>query len=252
VSATPTASDLPAATATTTESFARPNLLVNYQQGTTPASSTGSPVQLDSYLQGILRSYVTVWDKAFQQAGLQAAPSLTYDITSRTDHYVSTCTSRGKRIVVTRTYGKLFYCPDDGLKNGAGGIALPADVLGKLWTQAPRKVADLAGAISATRQAGLILTTWLSSQGITPMFPNPTTQLYAGICLSGAWAHGVYTQDNYTDKELSTALRLSLSIPSEADGQALPSSPEDMQQKIAWALAFRTGDEGTCLVGIRK
>jgi hypothetical protein len=253
VGATPIASDLPeaiGATATTppapTGGFVPPSLIVEYQKGTAPANSTGNPIRLDGYVQGVMRSYGTVWAKTIQQVGLQA-PDLTYDVTSGADRYVSLCKKNGQRVVVTRSYGKLFYCPDDGLKGGSGAIALPADVLGKLWTQAPRKTADLAGAISATRQAGLILTTWMSSQGALPS-PSPTTRLYAGMCMSGAWAHGVYAQGYFTDKELQTALSLSLAIPSETNGQALPTSPGDMQAMTAWTAGFRTGDAGSCLI----
>ncbi|HKX24211.1 MAG TPA: hypothetical protein VJM46_03155 [Candidatus Saccharimonadales bacterium] len=193
------------------------------------------------YLQAVMQSSRNVWRATLSADGLDM-PGVTYDVTSRSDRYVSRCTRDGKAIVVTASYGRLFYCQADNQPFGA--IALPADVIAGIWKKANRKTADLAGAIVATRTSALVVTASLQQQLQLPT-PEPTSRQYMATCLSGVWAHGVYAQNAFTEKELAVALEYAYTISSEVNGTVVPVDPTDLLI-TAWVVGFRSGSVGGC------
>jgi hypothetical protein len=170
-------------------------------------------------------------------------PTLTYDVTIRSDRYVSACTRAGKPIEVTTSYAHLFYCSADNPPNGS--IALPADVITGLWKKgADRRVADLAGAITASRTSALILTASLQRELSLPT-PGSDSRQYMAACLSGVWAHGVYDQKAFSEKELAVAMEYSYKIGIEVDGKTASVDPTDLLI-TAWVVGFRGGVIGDC------
>lgn len=213
-----------------------------YQAGAAPASQNLSgSVNVLAYLQVVMRSNRDVWRSTWTANGL-SMPTLTYDVTSRSDRYVSACTKNGKRIEVTAAYERLFYCSADNPPNGS--IALPADIVSALWANTSRKAGDLAGAITVSRTSALILTTSLQRELGLPT-PEPNSRQYMAACLSGVWAHGVYAQDAFTEKELAVALERSYAIGIEVDGKISSVDPTDLLI-TAWVVGFRGGIIGDC------
>lgn len=217
---------------------------VAYHKNAAPVSQNISgSVNVDGYLQAVMTSNKTIWSEAFKGSTL-SMPVLTYDITSKSDRYVSACTRSGEKIVVTPEYGKLFYCSADNQPYGA--IALPTSVLASVWKKnTNRQLADLVVAISTSRQASLIILKSLEQQ-LNP--PKPTTlgRQYTAACLAGVWAHAVYAQDAFTDKDLAVALAQTYSIPSEVDGVVTSPSSSDNVALTSWIVGFRGGDPGEC------
>lgn len=214
-----------------------------YTTSAAPASKDlNGAVNVETYVMALLRSHRDVWRTTLGANSLQM-PTLTYDFTSRSDRYVSACTKGGKPIEVTSTYGYLFYCSADNAPNGS--IALPADVISGLWKKgADRRVADLAGAITASRTSALIVVTSLQRELSLPT-PEPDSRQYMAACLSGVWAHGVYDQKAFTEKELASALDLSYKIGIEVDGKIASVDPTDLLI-TAWVVGFRGGVIGDC------
>lgn len=213
-----------------------------YHSGTAPISQVrDGKADVPAYLQAVMKSNRDVWRTTLSADGL-AMPSLTYDVTSRSDRYISACTRDGEAIVVTASYGRLFYCSQDN--KPFGSIALPADVLTSIWAKTNKKVADLSGAIAASRTSALILTASLQQQLGLPA-AEPTSRQYVATCLSGVWAHGVYAQNAFTEKELTVALEYAYSISSEVDGVVVPVDPTDLLV-TAWVVGFQSGQIGAC------
>jgi hypothetical protein len=122
--------------------------------------------------------------------------------------------------------------------------ALPANVIADIWKKTNRKTADLAGGIVTTRTSALVVTASLQQQLQLPT-PEPTSRQYVAACLSGVWAHSVYAQDAFTEKELSVALEYAYKISSEVDGAVVPVDPTDLLI-TAWVVGFHDGSIGTC------
>jgi predicted metalloprotease len=215
-----------------------------YRKNAAPASqNVGGTVNVDGYLQTVMSSNKAIWSEIFKGSGL-SMPALTYDITSRSDRYVSACTRSGEKIVVTPAYDKLFYCSADNQPYGT--IALPTSVLASVWKKdANRQLADLVVATSTSRQASLIILKSLEQQ-LNP--PKPTTlgRQYTASCLAGVWAHAIYAQNAFTDKDLAVALAQTYSIPSEVDGAVTSPGPSDSVALTSWIVGFRGGDPGEC------
>ena len=234
----------PAVTPTfTAADFSAIKTVAKYRKDAAPASTdlSGS-VNVDGYLQTVLQSNRTIWGEVFQGTSV-SMPTLTYDITSRSDRYTSACTRNGEPIVVTPTYGKLFYCSADNKPYGA--IALPTGVITPVWKKTSRPLADLAVAISTSRQASLLILDSLQAQLNLPK-PGDIGRQYTALCMAGVWSHAVYAQNAFTDKDLSTALYQSLSIPSEVNGTVTSPSASDQQAITAWIVGFRGGDPSEC------
>jgi hypothetical protein len=210
--------------------------------GAAPASQNlNGAVNVPVYLQTVMRSNRDIWRTTLAANGLQM-PNLIYDVTSKSERYVSACTRGGKAIEVTADYGHLFYCSADNRPNGS--IALPADVITGLWKGVDRKVADLAGAITVSRTSALILTASLQRELSLPS-PESDSRQYMAACLSGVWAHGVYGQNTFTEKELAVAMEYSYKIGIEVDGTVASVDPTDLLI-TAWVVGFHSGNIGGC------
>lgn len=229
-------------TPTAAPQFDRLRAVSTYKPGVAPTSPTlNGSANVPAYLQAVMKSSRDVWRATLAADGL-ATPNLTYDVTSRSDRYVSACKRDGKPIVVTASYGRLFYCSADNPPFGT--VALPADVITDIWKKTNRKTADLAGAITATRTSALIVTASLQQQLQLPA-PESASRQYVATCLSGVWAHGVYAQNAFTDKELAVALEYAYKIGVEVDGNTASVDPTDLLI-TAWMVGFRDGKIGAC------
>jgi predicted metalloprotease len=218
---------------------------VAYRKDAAPVSQDLSgTVNVDGYLQTVMRSNKAIWSEIFKGVSGVSMPALTYDVTSKSDRYVSACTRNGEKIVVTPTYGKFFYCSADNQPYGA--VALPTDVLTPVWKQNSRQRADLAVAVSTSRQASLIILKSLEQQLSLPK-PSDIGRQYTASCLAGVWGHAVYAQDAFPVQDLGTALSWSFAIPSEVDGTVTSPNPRNDEPAVtAWTAGFRTGDPSQC------
>jgi hypothetical protein len=184
-------------------------------------------VNIEAFLQIVMRANRDVWTQVLNDAGLQTPP-LAYDLTSGSDRYVSACTKNGTVITVTPSYGSLFYCSLDNKPYGS--IALPYDAMSAIWKNGTdRNVQDLAGAIAASRQASLILTTSIQQQ-LAIRKTDTVGRYYVGAC---------------TDQQLFDALTYAYNVPAEFDGAAAPADPTT-ELKNAWLMGFHQGNPGYC------
>lgn len=216
---------------------------VPYQKGKTPASSTlNGSVDIDNYVQLVMRSYRDTWAPVFDAAKL-SMPRLTYDVTSRSDRYISACRLGTQQIVVTADNRWLLYCQDDDKPDGA--IALPTGALAPLWQNTPRAKDDLVAALSISRQASLILVTSLKRQfGLAAS--TESQRYHVAACLAGIWAHSVYDQQAFTYDDLATAVERSFAIQLQVDGVITDVSTISPQGITAWLTGFRSGDPAAC------
>ncbi len=240
----PSSPKVTAATPEVAAKFASIKTMVAHTVTPTPVSrDLNGTVNIEGYLQAVMYSNKMVWFPIFQSVGL-STPRFAFDVTSRSDRYISACQHGSEKIVVTASYGKFFYCSADSQPYGA--IALPSDVVAPLWKKAARPVADLAAAISTSRQAALILVDSLQWQLKLPQ-PHDTSRQYMAACLAGVWAHAVYPQDVLDLRGLSSAISWSFTIPSEVDGVVTSPQPKDDDQAgRAWADGLRSGDLSEC------
>jgi|GEM_PF-5473819 len=215
---------------------------LDYKAGRAPKSVKRSGI-IDGpgYTQAVMVSFRDVWRTAFANTQY-SAPRLTYDITSFGDVYKSKCANGGKPIVITPQTTAMLYCVRDSKPDGA--IAIPLDSMAAIWKKSSPKVGDLSVAVSMTRQASLITVTALERQ-FAMTVPSELGRQYVSACLSGAWAHAVYAQGAFTDKEIATALEYSFAIPTIGD-RTTASIANDSQAVTAWVVGFRGGQVAEC------
>jgi predicted metalloprotease len=240
---TPTETAGAPATTRPAADFSAMNVTSKFQANTAPVSTTvNGKVNVETFLNAVIRSNRDVWEKVFRAASLDT-PTITYDVTAGSDRYVSACTKGGEVITVTPTYGYPFYCSLDN--KPLGSIALPADTLASIWKQdGSHKVLDLAGAMVASRQAGIILTMSIQQQ-IGIRTTDPVGRVYTATCLAGVWAHAVYGQNAFTDKELSVALAYAYRYNVQIDGAVIATNPTT-ELETAWIVGFRQGNPANC------
>lgn len=213
-----------------------------FRPGSRPLSrNLNESVNVEAYILDIMRSVRERWSGVLTQAQLQAPP-FTFDATSRSDRYVSTCLKSGQQITLTSGSSYLLYCWSDDQPDGA--VAIPTGALQPLWKMGPRRVSDMAAAISVSRQASLIVIASLERQLGMPALSDINRQ-YVAACFSGVWIQSVYGR-NIPRDDAATALRRSLRIPSQVDGTLTQIQPTDQQIVKAWTTGSQSGWTNTC------
>jgi hypothetical protein len=195
------------------------------------APSDGTPINGFGYAVSVFKSQRDFWEKYFTGDQLEM-PRMNIDLVSAGDVSTSPC-HKGE---ISMKYPTMVYCAE------TEQIIIPMDLLAYQWGGA-RKVGDLAAAITVSRHAANSLVIAVSSQ-LNVAAPSLTGELYVAACFSGVWAHSVYPQNTFTDKDLQTALSRSMKVPSELSGAKATADQDELTN--AWISGFRSGRVKDC------
>ncbi len=195
------------------------------------APSEGTPIIAVSYAISAFKSYRDFWATYFASDQFDM-PRMNLDLVSLGDVSTTPCHNGD----ISTSYPAMVYCAR------TQHILIPMNVLASQWGGS-RKIGDLAAAIAVSRNAGNSLVVSLAPQ-LNVKAPAPEAQLYVSACFSGVWAHSVYPQNTFTDKELQTALDRSVKLRFELDGAKASASSDALIN--AWGMGFRGGRPADC------
>lgn len=213
--------------------FSRLNGQVPEPRSILLAPSAGTPIDATDYIASIFKSQHEFWEKYITARNFEMPPE-GLDLASFGDVSTSPCHTGP----INKDYPAIAYCSVDG------HIIIPMMLLVRQWSDDSRKAGDLAVAITVSRSAANSVIDALPAQ-LKVAAPTPTAKLYLGSCLSGVWAHNVYPQDTFTNKDLATALGSASAIPYELNGTKAMADTDILT--AAWISGFRSGRPANCM-----
>lgn len=196
------------------------------------APSDSTPINATGYAVSVFKSQRDFWEQYLKTHGFEM-PRENLDLASPGDVSTTRCHAGP----INQDYPAMVYCSDDEYS------IIPMTLLAHQWG-GTRKVGDLAAAITISRTAVNSVIISLSAQ-LNVAAPTLTAELYVGSCLSGVWAHSVYPQGTFTDKDLQAALARASAVPYELSGAKATANAETLT--TAWVSGFTTGLPADCM-----
>lgn len=196
------------------------------------APSDGTPINGVGYAVSVFKSQRDFWEKYLKAHGFEM-PRENLDLASPGDVSTTRCHAGP----INQDYPAMVYCSDDEYS------IIPMTLLAHQWG-GTRKVGDLAAATTVSRTAVNSVIISLSAQ-LNVAAPNLTAELYVGSCLTGVWAHSVYPQGTFTDKDLQTALARASAVHYELSGAKATANADVLT--TAWVSGFNSGRPADCM-----
>jgi hypothetical protein len=196
------------------------------------APSDGTPINSVGYAVSVFKSQRDFWEQYLKAHGFEM-PRENLDLVSPGDSSTSPCHA-GQ---ITKDYPAVVYCSDNEYS------IIPMTLLAHQWG-GTRKVGDLAAATTVSRTAVNSVIISLSAQ-LNVAAPNLTAELYVGSCLTGVWAHSVYPQGTFTDKDLQAALARASAVHYELSGAKATANADVLT--TAWVSGFNSGRPADCM-----